>query len=393
MTRLVCLEPADPGAAWQPFAGVRPIAELRAGAWRIWERWLGQTEGRKDGKTESVVVMGTHVADFADVDSVPVIPVGPVVGPAIVARSDFAPAGEVLALDPKTRRLVHDGVTVAWIVPEGETWRSPHDQGPHEEVEGMLLRGTWDLITALEHFLPADCADALADNPDPVPDGCLVLGDPGDVACFSAAVEPGVVFDVRHGAIVLEPGVQVRTGTRLEGPLFVGAGTILAGGAIRHSAIGPRCRVHGELSTSVFLGYANKSHDGFVGHSVLGHWVNLGAGTITSNLKNTYGEIRLDLPGGRLATGRTNLGTLFGDHAKTAIGSLLSTGTVVGAGANVLGAPVPRWVAPFAWGPDDERMTEDGFVTVARRVMPRRDVTVDERIERSLRATHARLAR
>lgn len=387
--KLVCLEPADPGDAWQPFTGARPLAELRAGIWRIRDRWAGVL------RLETAAVMGNHVAGFADVDSVSVIPVGPLAGPAIVARSDFAPSGPPeLELTPKIRRLTHEGQTVAWIVPEGSTWNGGDELGDGLPVEGMLLHGAWDLIGALEHLLPADCTDALAAGPDPVPGGCIVLGDPGDVACFGAWVEPGVVFDVQKGAVVLEEGVQVSSGTRLEGPLFVGPGSKLLGGAIRHSAIGPQCRVHGEVAASVFIGYANKSHEGFLGHSVVGQWANLGAGTITSNLKNTYGEVRLQLPGGSRPTGRTNLGTLFGDHVKTAIGTLLPTGTVVGTGANLLGAPVPRWVPPFAWGGDAKASLDaERFVTIAKRVMPRRQVEVGPKEEASLRAIYQRLTR
>jgi UDP-N-acetylglucosamine diphosphorylase/glucosamine-1-phosphate N-acetyltransferase len=388
VTRLICLEPDNPGPAWQPFGGARPIAELRAGAWRIRDRWAGIL-GLADA-----AVMGDHIAHFADVDSAPVLPRGPVAGPAVVVRSEFAPSGAGLALPAGTRRLTCEDATVAWIVPEGTTWTGPDERGAGAPIEGMQLHGAWDLITALERLLSADCAEVLLAGPDPVPGGAIVLGDPMDVACFGAAVEPGVVFDVRHGAVVLERGVQVRSGTRLEGPLFAGAGSLLLGGAIRHSAIGPRCRVHGEMSASVMLGYSNKSHDGFIGHSVIGQWVNLGAGTITSNLKNTYGEVRLDLPGGRLATGRMNLGTIFGDHAKTAIGTLLSTGTVVGTGANVVGGSGPKWVTPFSWGPrPGEWVDPEVFVRIARRILPRREVQVDATIERSLRAIHARLAR
>lgn len=388
MTRLICLEPAAPGPAWSPFTGARPLAELRAGAWRIRDRWeslLG---------VEEVLVMGDHVQGFADVDAAPVLARGPVTGPAVVARSDFAPTSGTLDFEEQPRRLVNGGETVAWFVGEDDVWHEPHDEGDAIAVDGLLLEGVWDLITALEQLLAADCGFALAAGPDPVPDGALVLGDPGAVACFGAAVEPGVVFDVRKGAIVLEEGVEVRSGTRLEGPLFAGPGSLLLGGTIRHSAIGPHCRVHGEVGSSVFLGYANKSHDGFVGHSVIGQWANLGAGTITSNLKNTYGEVRLDLPGGRLPTGRMNLGTLLGDHAKTAIGTLFSTGSVVGAGANVIGGPVPRWVPPFAWGGEaGERLDAEGFIRIAKRVMPRRRVEVSPALEASLRALHGRLAR
>jgi UDP-N-acetylglucosamine diphosphorylase/glucosamine-1-phosphate N-acetyltransferase len=387
MTRLVCLEPADPGLAWAPYTGARPLAELRAGAWRIRERWLGVLG------LEEAVVMGDHALGFTDVESAPVIARGPVDGPAIVARSDFAPAGPLLEIPGAVRRLVHEGETVAWIVPDGARWDGPGPEGGALEVEGMPLEGTWDLITALEHLLPADCTDALASGPEPVPDGVIVLGDPADVACFGARVEPGVVFDVRGGVVVLEEGVEVRSGTRLEGPLFVGPGSAVLGGAVRQSAIGPRCRVHGELSTSVLLGWCNKSHEGFVGHSVLGQWVNLGAGTITSNLKNTYGEVRLDLPGSRTPTGRMFLGSLVGDHVKTGIGTLLSTGTVIGTGANVVGGTVSKWVAPFAWGSGDAVMEAEAFVTIAKRVMPRREVEVTPAVEAWLRTLHGRLAR
>jgi hypothetical protein len=151
--------------------------------------------------------------------------------------------------------------------------------------------------------------------------------------------------------------------------------------------------VRGEVTNSVFLGYANKAHDGFVGHSVLGHWVNLGAGTTTSNLKNTYGLVRLDVEGAQIETGRLNVGTFFGDHAKTAIGTMLGAGTVVSVGANVFGGPAPKYVFPFAWGVGGETMTEEGFLKIAERVFSRRDVGWTEPRRESLRLTYARARR
>jgi hypothetical protein len=152
--------------------------------------------------------------------------------------------------------------------------------------------------------------------------------------------------------------------------------------------------VRGEVAVSVFLGYANKSHYGFVGHSVVGNWVNLGAGTTTSNLKNTYGPVRLEVDGERIDTGRINVGTFFGDHAKTAIGTMLATGTIVSAGANVFGTPTPpRYLPPFAWGCTGERMSEDGFLRVAERVMARRNVQFSDQRRESLRLTLQRSAR
>jgi UDP-N-acetylglucosamine diphosphorylase/glucosamine-1-phosphate N-acetyltransferase len=299
-------------------------------------------------------------------------------------------------VEPGVRRLEHDGATVAWIVESGETWTLPHGDGPAREIEGIHLRGAYDLLSATEHFLAADCADFLAaGDQDPIPDGSIVLGDPAEVILRGALVEPGVVFDVRGGGIVLEEGVEVRHGTRLEGPLYAAPFTRMLGGFIRASVFGPRCVVRGEIAGSVFTGYANKAHDGFVGHSVLGHWVNLGAGTTTSNLKNTYGDIRLSVGGTAIETGRANLGSLIGDHAKTAIGTMLPTGAVVGAGANVFGsAQVPKYIPPLSWGlTNDQVVEEEGFLRIAGRVMPRRQVEFTDARRESLRRTYRRLAR
>ena len=384
---LYLLEPADPGPEWAPFAGVRPVAELRAGVWRIRERWEGILGA------EAAAILGDHCAGFFEGAEPPVRPTGAVHGPCIVCASWFAPSGVPLELEADTARLTHEGVTVAWIVGAGDRWEAPHEEGPAQEVEGLLLQGAYDVLTALEHLLPADCVDFLASGGDPIPDGSIVIGEASEVVVMGAFVEPGVVFDTRGGAIVLDEGAQVRSGSRLEGPLYVGPQSIILGGDVRGSVLGPQCRVRGEVAASVFHGYDNKAHDGFVGHSVLGHWVNLGAGTITSNLKNTYGPIRLEPAGRRLETGRQFLGSLIADHAKTAIGTLLGTGTIIGAGANVFGAPVPRWVKPFSWGAAGIAVvTEDGFLEVAGRVLPRRQVELTAERAAALGATYRRLA-
>jgi UDP-N-acetylglucosamine diphosphorylase / glucose-1-phosphate thymidylyltransferase / UDP-N-acetylgalactosamine diphosphorylase / glucosamine-1-phosphate N-acetyltransferase / galactosamine-1-phosphate N-acetyltransferase len=385
---LYLLEPESPGAAWAPFAGVRPLAELRAGIWRVRERWEAAAG------TDAAAILGSHIAGFSEGDEPAVKASATVEGPAIIGAAWFAPTGAALTQDPSIRRLTHHKETVGWIAPAGERWTGPHDHGPGVEIDGVRLRGTYDLLTALETFLVADCADFMAAPNEGVPEGSVVLGDPAHVICLGAAVEPGVVFDVRHGAVVVDQGAEVRNGSRLEGPAYVGPGTKVFGGFVRASVFGPECRVRGEISTSVFLGYANKSHEGFVGHSVVGHWVNLGAGTTTSNLKNTYGRVRLEIDGERVDTGRQNVGSFFGDHAKTAIGTMLATGTVVSAGANVFGTPTPpKYVPPFAWGCTGERMSEDGFLRVAERVLARRSVTLSAERRESLRLTLQRSAR
>lgn len=380
------LEP-EASAAWSPFLGARPIGELRAGAWRIRERWQ-QALG-----LPALGHLGASAAMFRELDEAPPHRGSPEGGAAgvVVVRSDFAPTGARVTLPPGNSVLVHAGQTVGWVVEPGARW-APSAAGTPVEVPGLLLRGSFDLLTALEQFLPGDCTASLATSASAAPTGCLVLGDAASLGVHGASIEPGVVFDVRPGPIVVEPGAEVLSGTRIEGPCYVAAGARLLGGLVRGSVLGPRVVVRGEVSTSVFLGYANKAHEGFVGHSYLGHWVNLGAGTTTSNLKNTYGSVRLAVAGTAIETGRQFLGSLFGDHAKTAIGTMLPTGTVIGAGANVFGPGLGKYVTPFAWGMNGALVTEEGFLQVAGRVMPRRQVEMTADRRQSLLAMYRRLA-
>lgn len=382
MTELVLLDP-PPAPNWLPFQSSRPVSELRAGAWLIRERW----EAVAEAETRAIMVP-PHLETFVE-DGVPEVRAPSAVsGPALVGRAEFAPSGVVPVLPDSPARLLHEGTVVGWSVPAGATWENEAFAGVDVEVEGLLLHGAYDLLNALDHFLVADVADFTREPGDPVPDGCIVLGDPQDVVILGAAVEPGVVFDVRAGAVVVEQHTYVRGGARLTGPTYVGPGVQVLGGEVGWCSIGPRCKVRGELASVVFLGYANKAHDGFVGDSVVGRWANLGAGTITSNLKNTYGPVRLELAGDRVETGRQFLGTLLGDHAKTAIGTMLSTGTIVGVGANVFGwERPPKNVPPFAWGGEGV-MALDGFLRIAERVMPRRDVQVTDEMRTMLEAIY-----
>lgn len=162
---------------------------------------------------------------------------------------------------------------------------------------------------------------------------------------------------------------------------------------------GPVCKLHGEIDSSVILGYTNKAHDGYLGHALVGRWVNLGAFTTNSDLKNTYGTVRLSLPTSEVDpeeepgplsevdTGLEKVGVFLGDHVKTGIGTLLNTGTVVGAGSTLFAGPMaPRWVRPFSWGHGESLgvCRKEAFLTTARRMMGRRDLTLTPGMERLL---------
>jgi len=162
-----------------------------------------------------------------------------------------------------------------------------------------------------------------------------------------------VVLDARKGPIYMDEDVAIQSHTRIEGPAYIGAGSILLGAKIKEgTSIGPFCRIGGEVENSIFLGYSNKYHEGFLGHSYVGEWVNLGALTTNSDLKNNYGNIKVFLNGKNIDTGLIKVGSMMGDHVKTGIGTLLNTGINIGFGSNLFGGGMikEKFIPSFYWG-------------------------------------------
>ena len=168
-----------------------------------------------------------------------------------------------------------------------------------------------------------------------------------------AVIHPMVVLDAEHGPIFLDEGVEVHPFTRIEGPCFVGKKSILLGTKCREgNSIGEMCRIGGEVEESIIQGYSNKYHDGFLGHAYVGEWVNLGAMTTNSDLKNDYSAVEMTLDGKtKINTGSTKVGSLIGDHTKTSIGTLFNTGSYVGGMCLIMasGVPLAKWIPSFAW--------------------------------------------
>ena len=164
----------------------------------------------------------------------------------------------------------------------------------------------------------------------------------------------------------------------IQGPVAIHDGALISGARVRGgTTIGPVCRIGGEIEASVVQGYANKHHDGFFGHSYLGEWVNVGAMTTTSDLKNTYGNIKVTLEGyGQVDSGRLKLGCFLADHVKLGIGVHLNGGSMVATGSNIFGVHfAPKTIPAFTWGGERFRAYRiDRMVEVARKVMARRKV-------------------
>src|SRR5262249_48802392 len=179
----------------------------------------------------------------------------------------------------------------------------------------------WDLI---EHN-PRALSDDLPwfrslYRPQPRPAWMGVVGPEEGLAIHpEASVEPFVVADTRGGPVLIDRGAVVHSFSRLEGPCYVGRESLILGAKLRGGSIGPKCRVGGEVEASILLGHSNKYHDGFLGHSYLGEWVNVAAGTQVSDLRNDYGPVRVTVNGARVATGLNKIGSVLRDHPNTGL--------------------------------------------------------------------------
>ncbi|MBN1817878.1 MAG: hypothetical protein JW828_10995 [Sedimentisphaerales bacterium] len=214
---------------------------------------------------------------------------------------------------------------------------------------------TWDLILANAEEIRRDFASLGRQGIEGVVEEPNALrGSRNDIYIAPGAlVHPMVVIDAEHGPVYIEQGVQIHPFSRIEGPCYIGAKSIVLGAKCREgNSIGPMCRIGGEVEESILQGYSNKYHDGFLGHAYVGEWVNLGALTTNSDLKNDYTTVSVMLDGKHaIDTGSTKVGSLIGDHTKTSIGTFLNTGACIGAMAVLMatGKPLPKFIPSFGW--------------------------------------------
>jgi len=206
----------------------------------------------------------------------------------------------------------------------------------------------------------------------------------------TAVIKPGVVIDAEEGPVFIDRDVTIGPNSVLVGPLFVGPGSVVKMGAkLNHGvSLGPVTKAGGEIEETIIQGYSNKQHEGFLGHAYLGSWVNIGADTNNSDLKNTYGPIKVNFFGQEINTGMIFLGLIMGDHSKSGINTMFNTGTIVGFSANVFGGDFPpKFIPSFGWG-GASGITEydlEKALEVAKRVMQRRNVKLTPAYEKLFR--------
>ncbi|MFH1617406.1 MAG: putative sugar nucleotidyl transferase [Candidatus Margulisiibacteriota bacterium] len=240
---------------------------------------------------------------------------------------------------------------------------SPKSSIPKKDIKARIINYPWDLVKHMPQELTKEIKPLVMGK---IHKRAVLYNVKAIQVEKGAVVEANAVLDARQGPIYIGEGSLVHPGALLRGPLY----------------IGPHCKVAGEIVFSIFMGYDNKGHYGFMGHAYVCEWVNMGAGTTNSNLKNNYGPVQIELNGEKHDTGETFMGCFIGDHTKMSIGTLINTGTVIGVFANIFGRKLAAKSIPsFSWG-FTQKYELDKAIETAKVVMARRAVRLSaEQIE------------
>ena len=266
-----------------------------------------------------------------------------------------------------------------WLEQGGPVLVNPDLPLPEKEISVQTPEYLWECVHLNEKVLEED--SLLFDlgmcfgNVD---DGVHVVNEKNTYIGKRSKIKAGTVLDSENGPIIVGDNVTILSNSYLQGPLYIGDGCVIKAGARIYggTAIGPGCKIGGEVEASIFQGWSNKQHDGFIGHAYIGEWVNLGADTNNSDLKNNYSNISVFVNGKNVDTGSKFVGLFMGDHSKTGINTMFNTGTSVGPACNIVGYGFPpKNIPPFAWVVNRKirRHLFNKFVETARIVKERRE--------------------
>lgn len=356
-----------------PLTLTRPVAELRFGILKLWEKWMKVLPGEDKGiffETENYLQRKYP---------------SPKQGKALIINPLYCPdkslAEKVSKLQTGQLLIHKDGGTIALVL---EDYHNKSDLSKLDkilyETPVLNLREKWHLFQKNEAAIAADYKILTRGKTSKdLPYGVQYKGE--NIFIESGAQLEHVSLNTDGGYIYIGKNVQVMDGSMIRGSVSLGENAVIKMGAKIYgaSSFGPYCKVAGEVSNSIFQGFSNKAHDGFVGNSLLGEWCNLGADTNTSNLKNNYGSLRI-------FSNETNrmeqtdvqfCGVIMGDHSKTGINTMLNTGTVCGVNANIFGGDFPsKYLHSFFWGGSNvrEKYQIDKAIEVAKIVYGRRNV-------------------
>ncbi|MBN2638782.1 MAG: GlmU family protein [Bacteroidales bacterium] len=364
-----------------PFTFTRPVADIRAGAMTLREKWESYL-----GKKTSSLTQDYLSEKFSLVKE----SVNTLIDGSVVPNENFVE--QIKSLEPG-EALVQDGKKLAVCVKEDDIyhWATIKFQELPVRKPVMAINQVWDIYAMNHQLIEQDFQKITKGRKtQPLSKTNFVLGDEALIFLEEGAKVEFAFLNTTDGPIYVGRDAEIMEGSKIRGPfaLCEHATVKMDAKIYTGTTIGPHCKVGGEISNSVIFGYSNKAHDGFLGNSVIGEWCNLGADTNISNLKNTYDIVKLwSYPEQRFVnTGQQFCGLMMGDHSKTGINTMFNTGTVVGVSSNIFGEGYPRnFIPSFSWGGKQgiSKFNLKKAFQVAKAVMDRRHIefdTVEENI-------------
>ncbi|MEO8086202.1 MAG: GlmU family protein [Bacteroidota bacterium] len=355
-----------------PFTFTRPVSEIRLGILTITEKWEKHLGQRVSFFTETYLREKFPLKSEAD---------NILINGAVLPDEKLLK--DILSLKPG-EKISGDGFMIAWRITGEElkniTSLAQSDISGSRKIDDVLkLSFSWDIFSMNEKALTSDFhlltqgrkSQPLSTTNQVIKPENIFLEEGARVECCMLNASGGFIYIGRNA--------EVMEGAMIRGPFSLGEHAQIKMGAKIYGAttIGPECRIGGEVSNSVILGYSNKGHDGFLGNAVIGEWCNLGADSNNSNLKNNYSQVKMWSYRDEtfVNTGLTFCGLMMGDHSKCSINTMFNTGTVVGVSANIFGTGFPPKIVPsFSWGGSEGFKTYrlEEAVEVASRVYERR---------------------
>ncbi|WP_339609745.1 GlmU family protein [uncultured Planktosalinus sp.] len=363
-----------------PFTYTRPVAEIRVGILSLREKWEKHLNTSTTSETQDYLS-----EKFSKTTLDKNIKINPVYLPTENL------AGIVKNLQ-ENQALFDDDRPIAYFFTNNQKVNFDDFeviQYTHDDL--LKISNTWDIFRLNGEAIQRDF-ELLTQGrkSQPIPNSVFCIHKENIFLEEGAKVELASL-NASAGPIYIGKDAEIMEACAIRGPFALCDHSTLKMGAKIYgpTTVGPHCKVGGEVNNSVFFGYSNKAHDGFLGNSVIGEWCNLGADTNNSNLKNNYAEVRLwNYETENFARTRLQFcGLMMGDHSKCGINTMFNTGTVVGVSANIFGSGFPRnFIPSFSWGGAAGMTTfkTDKAFEVAREVMKRRNLEFDQIEEKIL---------
>jgi len=368
----LCLFDSSQWETLLPLTYTRSVADLRLGYYSIREKWEHLSTGK----------VSIHSVDYLSPKYQGKEPyAGIMINSSVLPSLQLWDAIKVLSVN---EGLMKDGTVVAYNSSEPiDPIDIPQQDLKEFDAEIIIIKRYWDVFKSLEKAIALDM-EILSSKRSSKTElhATEIIGD--NIFLGEGVQINGAIINTKTGPVIIGNHAEVMEGSVIRGPFVLGDHSNLKMGAKIYgaSSIGPHCKIGGEVSNSMFQGFSNKGHDGFVGNSVIGEWCNFGADTNVSNLKNNYSNVKVWDYGTQsyIDSEQQFCGLCMGDHSKTGINTMLNTGTVVGVSSNVFGSGFPpKFIPSFSWGGESgfSEYDFDKAVDTAKRVMERRNIDLN----------------